>query len=478
MLNGEFINEQAAAFAERLREGAPATLAGAGAPGHPADDAAATPTRRRGRARTWRSCSELQAKHKLDDGDGAAAVLPAGAEPERVRVPGLTSDADCHDARIVHDHDRQFCGRTRREFLWETGGGFTGRRPDRPARRRRLLRPQAARPTARRRSSTRSRRRRRTSPPKAKSVIFLFMYGGPSHIDTFDYKPKLYRLDGKTITVKTFGRGGHKNEGRIVEPKWKFKQYGQCGKWVSDLFPHLGDVRRRHRVPALDERRVADPRLGHADDELRPDPQRQPVPGLVGELRPGQREREPARLRRHARPDRRADQRAEELVERLHAGHLPGRRSSAPTSTPILDLAPPAGHDAATPSGGCSTRCARRTSEHLRRAGRQHRAGRPHRQLRAGLQDAAARPRGGRLQPRRRRRRRSCTASTSRGRADFGRQVPAGPPAGRARRAVHPDLLRRRPQRRQLGRPQATWSRTTTSTPARPTSRSPGCSRT
>jgi hypothetical protein len=75
--------------------------------------------------------------------------------------------------------------------------------------------------------------------PKARSVIFLFMYGGPSHVDTFDYKPKLYPLDGKTITIKTFGRGGHKNEGRVVGPKWNFRQYGQCGKQVSDLFPHL-----------------------------------------------------------------------------------------------------------------------------------------------------------------------------------------------------------------------------------------------
>jgi len=66
------------------------------------------------------------------------------------------------------------------------------------------------------------------------------MYGGPSHIDTFDYKPDMYGMDGKTVDVKTFGRGGHKNNGRIVEPKWKFKQYGECGKWVSDLFPHVG----------------------------------------------------------------------------------------------------------------------------------------------------------------------------------------------------------------------------------------------
>src|SRR4029079_17602359 len=38
--------------------------------------------------------------------------------------------------------------------------------------------------------------------------------------------------------VKTFGRGGHRNQGRIVGPKWKFKQYGKCGKWLSDLYSH------------------------------------------------------------------------------------------------------------------------------------------------------------------------------------------------------------------------------------------------
>ena len=65
------------------------------------------------------------------------------------------------------------------------------------------------------------------------------MYGGPSHVDTFDYKPDLYPLDGKTIQVKTFGRGGHKNEGRVVGPKWTFKPHGQSGKQVSQLFPHV-----------------------------------------------------------------------------------------------------------------------------------------------------------------------------------------------------------------------------------------------
>ncbi|MEC9091291.1 MAG: DUF1501 domain-containing protein, partial [Planctomycetota bacterium] len=77
--------------------------------------------------------------------------------------------------------------------------------------------------------------------PKAKSVIFLYMYGGPSHIDTFDYKPNMKGMDNKTVEVKTFGRGGHRNQGRIVEPRWNFKQYGESGKWVSDLFPHVGE---------------------------------------------------------------------------------------------------------------------------------------------------------------------------------------------------------------------------------------------
>ena len=132
----------------------------------------------------------------------------------------------------------QFCRRTRREMLWEMGCGFgsvalTGllsgdgffnklQANDQTGK---FVNPLAPKPPM--------------IPAKAKSVIFLFMYGGPSQVDTFDYKPKLYPLDGKTIPIKTFGRGGHRNEGRVVGPKWKFKQYGQSGKWVSDLFPHI-----------------------------------------------------------------------------------------------------------------------------------------------------------------------------------------------------------------------------------------------
>lgn len=137
--------------------------------------------------------------------------------------------------------EHNFCGRTRREFLWETGAGFTGLALTGMLSKDGFPGMQAH---AAENASTFVNPMAPRKPPrdaKAKSVIFLFMYGGPSQVDTFDYKPELYPLDGKTIPVKTFGRGGRKNEGRVVGPKWKFKQYGECGKYVSDLFPHLGE---------------------------------------------------------------------------------------------------------------------------------------------------------------------------------------------------------------------------------------------
>ncbi len=132
-----------------------------------------------------------------------------------------------------------FCGRTRREFLWQAGAGFTSLGLIDMFTRDGVLKPGALADEV-----TRSANPLAVRPPmftpKAKSVIFLFMYGGPSQVDTFEYKPKLYELDGQTVPVKTFGRGGKKNEGRVVGPKWKFKPYGECGKMVSDLFPNIG----------------------------------------------------------------------------------------------------------------------------------------------------------------------------------------------------------------------------------------------
>src|SRR6202521_2373337 len=74
--------------------------------------------------------------------------------------------------------------------------------------------------------------------PKAKRVIFLFMHGGPSQVDTFDYKPLLQRDDGKPLPFAK-PRVVSSQTGNLLKSPWAFKQHGQSGAWVSDLFPHL-----------------------------------------------------------------------------------------------------------------------------------------------------------------------------------------------------------------------------------------------
>ncbi len=71
-------------------------------------------------------------------------------------------------------------------------------------------------------------------PAKAKHVIFLCMQGGPSHIDTFDYKPELAAGSGKT------GPGTRGGARRLMASPWKFRQQGKSGLWISELFPELG----------------------------------------------------------------------------------------------------------------------------------------------------------------------------------------------------------------------------------------------
>jgi hypothetical protein len=82
--------------------------------------------------------------------------------------------------------------------------------------------------------------------PRAKRIIFLFMHGGPSHLDTFDPKPRLAADHGKPIPFKrglTFGEDSVRG---LMKPLWDFKQYGQSGIPVSGLFPHsLNGGRRR-----------------------------------------------------------------------------------------------------------------------------------------------------------------------------------------------------------------------------------------
>ena len=77
--------------------------------------------------------------------------------------------------------------------------------------------------------------------PRAKNVIFLYMDGGPSHVDTFDYKPALEKYNGKDPreVIGKLAPTQFDNIGKILKSPWEFKQRGQSGHWVSDLFPHI-----------------------------------------------------------------------------------------------------------------------------------------------------------------------------------------------------------------------------------------------
>jgi len=77
--------------------------------------------------------------------------------------------------------------------------------------------------------------------PRAKRIIFLFMHGGPSQVDTFDYKPLLKRDDDKPFPGEK-PRIVSGKTGNLLASPWEFKQYGQSGIHVSDLFPNVGSM--------------------------------------------------------------------------------------------------------------------------------------------------------------------------------------------------------------------------------------------
>jgi hypothetical protein len=152
------------------------------------------------------------------------------------------------------DRRPNFCGRTRREFLWQSGCGFAGAALAAMLGEDGFLSSQTKAADGVTPFVNPLAPREPHHDAKATACIFLFMYGGPSHVDTFDYKPEMIGRDNQTVEVKTFGRGGHRNEGRLIEPRWKFQQYGESGKWVSELFPHtaqkVDDIAFLHSMTA------------------------------------------------------------------------------------------------------------------------------------------------------------------------------------------------------------------------------------
>ncbi len=117
---------------------------------------------------------------------------------------------------------------SRRHFLWNSGGGLGG------IALAWMMGQERARATA-----GHPFMRASQFPPKAKRVVQVFCAGGVSHLETFDYKPELERLHGKSLEGKSENLGFFGQPGKLMKSMYEFKQHGQSGAWVSSLLPHL-----------------------------------------------------------------------------------------------------------------------------------------------------------------------------------------------------------------------------------------------
>ena len=76
-------------------------------------------------------------------------------------------------------------------------------------------------------------------PTKAKSIIWLFMTGAPSQVDTWDYKPELQKRDGQSLAGADPKTGFFTTSGKCLRSPFEWRQHGESATWVSDLFPYL-----------------------------------------------------------------------------------------------------------------------------------------------------------------------------------------------------------------------------------------------
>src|SRR5438309_502069 len=133
--------------------------------------------------------------------------------------------------------NRDFCGRTRREFLWQAGGGFAGTALTYLLAQDGFFAGQAAAAEARVSPLT---PRRPHFDARAKACIVLFMYGGVSQVDTWDPKPELTKHHGKPIPyLKSDPLLKVRKPGQLLASTRKFARAGKSGIEVSDLYPHL-----------------------------------------------------------------------------------------------------------------------------------------------------------------------------------------------------------------------------------------------
>lgn len=123
----------------------------------------------------------------------------------------------------------------RRQFLWELGAGFGGLALSSLLEEDGFFSKRAAAAGAA--AAAPLEQHCPVLPTRAKSCIFLFMFGGPSQVDLFDYKPELQRRDGQTIDNEF--RRGATTKATLQASRRTFRQHGESGQWCSDAFPHI-----------------------------------------------------------------------------------------------------------------------------------------------------------------------------------------------------------------------------------------------
>ena len=136
------------------------------------------------------------------------------------------------------------CGRSRRQFLWEVGGGFAGLAlTDLLSRDSFFTRTAAASDNL---PGTGSLLAAKTPhfPAKAKHAVFLFMNGAPSQVDTFDPKPALTRFHGTPYKGPLEVGSNNRAIGYLMQSPFPFRKHGRSGLEISSLFPHTGQIRR------------------------------------------------------------------------------------------------------------------------------------------------------------------------------------------------------------------------------------------
>ena len=123
---------------------------------------------------------------------------------------------------------------SRREFLWNIGGGLGG-----IAVSQMFAREAISADIDQQKSEFNGGLHH---PAKVKRVIQLFMTGGASPMDTFDYKPELEKVHGQKLGPEEKPEGFTAMPGAIMKSPFEFKQHGESGRWVSSVFPHQAKV--------------------------------------------------------------------------------------------------------------------------------------------------------------------------------------------------------------------------------------------